>query len=1310
MNQIPQEIIDRILDVSDIVSIIGEDISLRRQGVNYIGLCPFHNEKTPSFVVSPSKKICKCFSCGKGGNVITYLQEKNGWSFPEAVRVLGKRYNIEIPSVELTPDQQEHYNEKASAMVAITEAFNLYRDNLERSPEALTYLSERKISKETYIAYGLGYTFDYDGLSRKMLEKGFNQKYLISSGISYMDEDKGRIRDCFWQRILFPFFDKKGQVVGFSGRTVTDKQAAKYKNTGDTILFNKGHNIFGLFQARTAIQKVDKVYIVEGQFDVLSMAQIGVNNVVGGSGTAFTEDQRRMLHGITSNVVFIYDGDAAGINAAKKNIPPFVHDEFRVKCIRLPEGKDPDEMVRLKGPKFAEWIKKHELTYVEFLSKSLFLEDDDDYQRLDKTKDILHVIVQECESVLREKFYGELAISSGYGLERIKQLADEIQIPEAPEKFTAGFYGEELAKDYIDSEDKCINLTGNFEKFQTNVGERKPYLFYSGVPNVGDIQKLAHMAERVIVHSPVMDCNERHENSDCLMMKEIFKFGMTVDVIKNDQTSGFIYAYVQYYSSLIDDANITPEIKNEYITRCAEMISFTKQSIQTINLSNWAKILGLTIQSLKEILKPFNNERKSKQRIEKEREDIYDELQYVDSEKIPDYVSQSEEYSKMLRRYGFYPLLNKEGMPVCYMFKTENNSYKRVGDFFIEPLFHVYSTDKNENRRVIKLNRLYVNKPTYVEWPSSIFAKLTTLQEMLINEGAFNFENGDARDYMKIWTYISYNFPKCTEIKVYGQQEEGCFLFSNGIFHQVEGSWKFEYSDELGLMRDGDALFYSPSFSKINTSTRKDDDKYEQDRWLVYTDTPVEKRTTFKRWAELMNEVYRINDNGKWALVYAIMCAFRSDIYPINRLFTSLFFIGPTMSGKTQIAVSVRSLFIKPEAPSFNLNSGTDAAFFSVLERFRDVPQIFEEYNDEMISDNKFQGLKSVTYDGDGKQKRKAATGNDIETSKVNAPVIILGQEAPQKDDNALANRVVLCEVPKSEEINSDQAQQLFRELKGFEKAGLSYLLVDILKMRPIVKRKFAETLRECSKELQGYIERAAGTRSGDQTRIINTVSIFLTMVKIILTYAPELKLPFTYKEFLDSAVDKIKKQVELLVKTDKLAMFFNSVDYLIDKGSLKYGRDFKIDQPEKITLKGGEEKVFAPGTSLLFMNISNVHKMYLAAMSNGDRPLSLTTLEVNLKSHPSYVGNVSNTRFKYLESKEVPIGGQYTAADGELKENMTLMRVMEKKEKMTSAVVLNYNILQKVMNIDFERYNRDDDQQQNKKDPVPDSEQDLPF
>lgn len=1292
MSQIPQDIIDSVLDVVDIIKEIGEDISLRKEGVNYVGLCPFHGEKTPSFVVSPSKGICKCFSCGKGGNAVWYHMEHDGLSFPEAIRLLGQKYNIEIPSVELTPEQQQKNDDRASALVVLNVAQELFHKNFLAVPEAQSYMSTRQISKETADLYGVGFAYDFDGLTRALISQGYSQEHIISAGLGYWDEEKKRLKDQFWQRILFPFYSKAGQILGYTGRAIND-QKAKYKNTPDTIVFNKGRNIFGLFQARQAIQKADLVYVVEGQFDVLSLVQVGIHNVIGGSGTAFTAEQRRLLHGITSNVVFIYDGDSAGIAAAEKHLSEFVGDEFKVRCVSLPEGKDPDDMVKLKGQEMAPYLVKMTKSYVEFMAKVLFSKDDDEFQRLDKTKKILSVIVKEHETLIRYKFLSQLSDPSGYDLDTLQSLIDETKAPQIPERFEPGFFGIDFIQDYIDPEEKEVHLVNSFERFQRLLGEKEPWLFYSGIPGTSDIQQLSRMAERVIVHSPDMDCNARRENSDCLMMKELFKFGITVDVSDEGHTQGFIYHYIRYYGDLIREEKPTPEVQNEYITRCAEMISYAKQAIQTVNLPGWSDLLGLKLASMKELIKPFVNERKSKQKMDRERSDVYADLQSFDTDRLPDYVEESEEYLKMLRRYGYYPLLNKEGVPVSYMFRSDGNSYRRVADFYIEPLFHVYSPNKEENRRVVRINSLYVNKSTYIDWPSSGFLKLTTLQEFLINEGAYNFEGGDAKDYSKIWICMSYEFPKCYELRVYGQQEEGCFIFANGIYHQVDNEWKFDFTDDMGLMKHGDAIFYSPSFSKINLAVRKDSDNYEQDRWLAYTDTPLNKRISFARWAELMDNVYQINDNGKWALIYAVMCAFRSDIHPINRLFTALFFIGPTMSGKTQIAVSIRSLFIKPDAPCFNLTSGTDAAFFSVLERFRDVPLIFEEFNDS-ISENKFQGLKSATYDGDGKQKRKSATSNDIETSKINAPTVILGQEVPQLDDNALSNRVVLCEVPKRESINDEHAQDIFQTLKDAEKAGISYLLIQVLSLRPLVKAHFSTLLKQCSKELQNRVE-TSGSRSGDQTRVVNTVSMFLTMCKLLTVYAPELHLPFTYEQFLDLAVDKVRKQVDMLVKTDKLAMFFNTIDYLIDKGSIKYGRDYKIERPTRIKIKtGGKEsieKILQPAdTAVLYMNLSNIHKMYVAAMSNGDKPLSLTTLEVNLNSHPAYIGQVGNTRFRWMEVKEIPAGGTTVNANtGTSCTNMTMTRVMDPKEKQTSAVVLNYDILSKMMGIDFERIER---------------------
>ena len=287
---------------------------------------------------------------------------------------------------------------------------------------------------------------------------------------------------------------------------------------------------------------------------------------------------------------------------------------------------------------------------------------------------------------------------------------------------------------------------------------------------------------------------------------------------------------------------------------------------------------------------------------------------------------------------------------------------------------------------------------------------------------------------------------------------------------------------------------------------------------MTYKEVPAEKRVTFEKWASLMDQVYKINDNGKWALIFAIMCAFRSNIHCIDRLFTAPFFMGPMSSGKTQIAISIRSLFISPNIPIFNLNTGTDAAMATIMGMFKDVPVVLDEYNNKDISDNKFQALKGIVYDGDGKQKRKGTSGREIENDKVFAPVVICGQETPQRDDNALMSRVIVCEVPKPRN-RTQQEVKIFEELKTIEdpnKVGLSNVLLDILELRPMFMDHFRHLKQEAYNELKQNV-----INSGEMDRLMKTASLFLGTVKLIEQYS-NLQLPFTYNEFFKIAQEKI--------------------------------------------------------------------------------------------------------------------------------------------------------------------------------------------
>ena len=1266
--------INRILDTVPIVDVVSQYVTLRKSGSNYFGCCPFHNERTASMSVSPAKRIFKCFGCGEHGNVIWFVHKIEGISYPEAAQQLAKQYNIDIKVEEKTPEELVREREREELLVVLDAANKWFVSHIDATAD--DFIVSRGLNAWARSEFRVGaagtYRQMYDDLS-----KLYKPEILQKAGLVSV-RDNGDRTDFFRSRVTFPFLDRFGRVIGFTGRDISGYAKAKYLNSPDTAVFKKGSEFFGLFQARSEI--------------VISFAQNGVRNVICKSGSALDAVQVKRLRSLAENVTLVYDDDKAGIHATITQIPVLLDAGINVRCIMLPEGQDPDDFARANIGQLRDKLQKMEIGFVAYLHEKLYRQAADEPGREAGLKVILDAIAHVAEDTMRNDYMRTLAqmieVSSDTLMPKLRQAMSSIKHHDEPVR---GFCGISEAKEIYDKDNDKIRLTTSWREFEGNVGAL-PVVYFRGCPEDSEVQELRQLDNTVVIGSPNETLNDKTENDEILTLKQLFRSGFNVDVEVDSGTIGFIQWYVGIYGRLIREEAPTTNVVDIYLDRIAEMIAEATEVTRTRSMKEWAKCLSLPSErALKDIVKPYITRKRSKNKVEAERENL-DDVADIDGNTLPEYVGESEEYMRMLSRYGFYPLLSKsKGEPVCYMFKNDSGGYGRVCDFFLTPLLHVYDKDPELNKRIVKITSMApeIRKSKYVEWKSSVFANMATFRAALVNEGAYNFENGNVKHYDKIWTWMSHQFKTCFQLRTFGQQKEDFFAWSNAIFHRNEaGDFEIKKVDNLGLVEHGGDLFYSPAYSEIYAYDRSDSDIFEQDRHLRYIDVPQSRRISFAQWADLMNRVYRIEDNGKWAIIYAILCGFRSDLYPIIGNFTAIFFIGQTSSGKSQIAQSIRALYEVPSAPSSNLNQISDAAFFSILERFRDVPCIFEEYNDEEISDQKFQGLKAVTYDGDGKQKRRSATGNDIETSKVNASIILLGQEAPQRDDNALSNRVVLCEVPAHNFSGDLEAQRIFKELKGYEKEGLSYLLVEVQKLRPIFRTHFIGYMEQSRKELQEALVGMSG-RSGDQSRIIGTVSMFLATCRLLINDAPHMALPFTYDEFFALAVDKVRHQCEMLAKSDKLATFFNTLDFLIDKGTLKIGRDFTIDEPAKVTLKGGVEKQLAEGQKVMYMNLSNVHKHYLAAMQGGERPLTLTTLVVNLKSHPAYIGDVSNKKFIWQEevrTMRTPPGTVNQATMAVVDPDDTMIIKIQKKSKQTSAIVLDYNILQQFMGIDFER------------------------
>ena len=378
--------IDKILDAAQIVDVVSDFVTLKKRGVNYIGLCPFHDDKTPSFYVSPAKGLCKCFACGKGGNAVHFIMEHEQMSYPEALKWLAKKYHIEVKERELTNEEKEAQSVRESLFVVneFTRDYfqNVLYNHIDGKSIGMTYFRQRGIRDDIVKKFQLGYsTSAKDGLAKEALRKGYKKEFLIKTGLCYEKED-GTIRDRFWGRVIFPWFNISGKILGFGGRVLDSRTkgiSQKYVNSPESEIYSKRRELYGIYQAKSAMVKADCVYMVEGYTDVIAMHQCGLENVVANSGTALSEEQIRLLHRFTSNITLLYDGDNAGIKASIRGIDMLLAEGMNVKVLLLPDGDDPDSFARKhSATEFQQYIADNEENFIRFKTNLLLKDTQND--------------------------------------------------------------------------------------------------------------------------------------------------------------------------------------------------------------------------------------------------------------------------------------------------------------------------------------------------------------------------------------------------------------------------------------------------------------------------------------------------------------------------------------------------------------------------------------------------------------------------------------------------------------------------------------------------------------------------------------------------------------------------------------------------------------------------------------------------------------------------------------------------------------------------------------------------------------------
>lgn len=413
--------VERIKDAANIVEVVSEFVTLRRSGANYKGLCPFHNEKTPSFYVSPARGTCHCFGCGKGGTPIGFIMEHEQMTYPEALRWLAQKYHIEIHEREQTDEEKREQSERESMFIVNEWVANYFSSLLHDDPDGIAlgmqYFRSRGFRDDIIKKFRLGYDLnDRHALANTARSKGYNEDFLLKTGICYRN-DRGELIDRYAGRVMFPWIGVSGKVVGFGGRLLDARTKGvnqKYVNSPDSEIYHKDRELYGIYQAKKAIAKDDRVYMVEGYTDVISMHQCGIENVVANSGTALSLHQIHMLHRFTSNITLLYDGDAAGIHAALRGTDMLLSEGMNLKVLLLPDGDDPDSFARKHtAADFKQYIEEHQTDFMQFKTDLLLKGVRDPLKRSEAINSIVKSISLVQNQILRDTYLHDCAVRMG---------------------------------------------------------------------------------------------------------------------------------------------------------------------------------------------------------------------------------------------------------------------------------------------------------------------------------------------------------------------------------------------------------------------------------------------------------------------------------------------------------------------------------------------------------------------------------------------------------------------------------------------------------------------------------------------------------------------------------------------------------------------------------------------------------------------------------------------------------------------------------------------------------------------------------
>ena len=1165
--------IDNVKQAASIEVVVQDYVPLKKQGVNYSACCPFHDEKSPSFTVSPSKGIYKCFGCGEGGDSISFVMNYKNVDFMEAIRILADRFSIQLEEDHSNKEEAQAFKKvKADLALVVRAAAKNYRialfapflseavtgveNNNGSLPTALNPAMHeltvtRQLTRETLDTFMVGFAPDgWRFITDKVVNIGLLQLAMDAGLVKHKNE---RNYDAFRNRIMFPIRDVRGIIIGFGGRLLPEGQETRDKGQGtdqEAVILEGSAE--GELQSATASSRPTGVIQTPH-------SEIKIAKYLNSPDSALYQ-KNKVLYGL-------YEAQDSIRKSGRAYIVEGYIDVMAFHQAGLPNTVAPCGTA----------LTKDQLLLLKKYTGHLILVGDGDKAGQDSMMKGI-----------------DLALSLGFKVEVIQLPANE-----DPDTFARAFYEQTTVNSQQSTEllpNEAVILEGSAE------GELQSAI---GTP-----------------HSEINKAPFKILLSDMTLDGLIWKSGrLMLDAGTDPFKRSNAERKIAHILSLIYDISI----RDYYLKELSK-----KGNAHNINRQILSEFLKAELEA----------------HSEKEKE----------AEKENDFISSikhEEADTTFAANHGWYPLI--KGKETGVWMETSKGYFVHVCNFVLTPLYH--NLNPKNNMRMCEVNNGTLTK--VIKFPDAAMISNEKFSSIAWNAGKFLWK-GNGQQLIRLAEYWGDKFDECEELTTLGMQPEGFFAFSNIVYN---GKDLVEY-DKYGIFPFKNTKYLSMPASQLNTQSRSGNNEYVNDQYLTYKPSPIDFRT----WAEYMEKVY--GQHGWMLIAYAVMSAFKDLVTQVTKM-PLLYLYGEVASGKSEAMESIQNLYfsgldmegnlMKP----FNLNHGTTYAFYSLLGRFFNCPVGLNEFDDS-IDEERYKSIKAA-YDGEGRQKGDGTANGKTTTQAINCTIVIVGQYLSTIDGGSIVTRSILMPFQKPEE-RPEQQKLDFVKLKDWERQGISGILIEILAQRDKVKHGYKDKFASIQKRMSDEFS-AEGARF--DLRMMKNILAPLTMVTLLGEQTTEfnpplkgatgddersfessdseelqsaiLRFPFTSEEFYQHCKNMVLTNSNRINSSNALSGFWKMVEFLLDRGQIFEGSDFKIETHDSVSLRGekGEEYVreFSPAKKLLFIRINNIQKLYAQfGRQQGDKGLlNEQSLIHYIKGQKYYIGSNKASRFMGLNGKSAP-------------------------------------------------------------------------